>query len=117
MKMKKKMMITTPDVMEIEIADTFLKRFRGLMLRTELPSNQGLLLSPCSGVHTCFMKFPIDVVYLDEKNTVLAKGTLNPWKLGRRVKGAKKVLEGPRGFAENIEPGACMQFLNEHRQM
>ncbi|AEE90818.1 conserved protein of unknown function [Tepidanaerobacter acetatoxydans Re1] len=113
----KKQIIVGSNVMDIEIADSFLRRFIGLMLRAELPSNQGLLLSPCSSIHTCFMRFPIDVVYLDEKNIVLAKETMNPWKFGRRIKGTKKVLEGPIGFAENIKIGDALLSLNEHGQM
>lgn len=113
----KKQIIVGPNVMNIEIADSFLRRLIGLMLRAELPSNQGILLSPCSSIHTCFMKFPIDVVYLDEKNIVLAKETINPWKLGRRIKGVKKVLEGPIGFAENIKLKDTLVFLDEHGQI
>lgn len=108
-----KEIIAGKNVMKIEIADTFLKRFTGLMLRAGLPSGTGILLSPCSRIHTCFMRFPIDAVYLDEECTILAKETLNPWKLGSRIKGTKKVLEGPSGFAESLVPGAVLILTEE----
>lgn len=48
----------------VEIADSFLSRFLGLMGRRPLPDGQALFLSPCSSVHMCFMRFSIDVVYV-----------------------------------------------------
>ncbi|MDX1926557.1 MAG: DUF192 domain-containing protein, partial [Pirellulaceae bacterium] len=50
---------------ELEIASTFWSRFVGLQFRRELPKHSGLWLSPCSSIHTCFMRFPIDVLMLD----------------------------------------------------
>ena len=66
--------------LEVIIADSFLARFAGLMLRQKLPPATGLLLAPCNSVHMCFMRFAIDVVYLDKDFTVIkvAKG-LKPW--------------------------------------
>ncbi len=63
-----------------EIADTFFKRFFGLMLRKELRKNTGLLLMPCGRIHTCFMRFPIDVLYLDKAWRIIGKETLQSWK-------------------------------------
>ena len=48
----------------VEIADSFLSRFFGLMGRRPLPDGCALFLSPCSSVHMCFMRFSIDVVYV-----------------------------------------------------
>lgn len=110
----KKKIIVGKNVMEIEIADTFFRRFRGLMLRAFLHSGSGILLSPCSRIHTCFMRFSIDVLYLNDEYTVLAKETLKPWKLGLRIKGTKKVLEGSSGFAENLEAGTVLMFTEEN---
>ena len=52
--------------LEITQADTFLGRFLGLMGKKALPPFHGLLLIPCSSVHMCFMRFPIDVVLVTE---------------------------------------------------
>jgi uncharacterized membrane protein (UPF0127 family) len=46
-------------------------RMRGLLGRDRLPEGEGMLLSPCHAVHTWFMRFPIDAVFLDGEWTVL----------------------------------------------
>ncbi len=90
---------------KIEWVDTFVKRLKGLMFRSDLPSDQGFLLFPCTGIHTCFMRFPIDVVYLDDCLTVLGKETVVPWRTGKNVKGAKMILETSAGVTEQLEIG------------
>ena len=52
--------------LEVELATNFFERLRGLMLRPKLDAGRGLLLAPCNSVHMGFMRFAIDVVYLDE---------------------------------------------------
>ena len=65
---------------EILIADTFLLRLAGLMFRKKLPTSTGLLLSPCNSVHMCFMRFAIDVIYLDKDYKILKiVKDLKPW--------------------------------------
>ncbi len=59
-------------ILKIEVADGFFSRLRGLMGKKNLPQGHGLLLSPCNSVHMLFMRFPIDVVYID-KNFVVKK--------------------------------------------
>ena len=66
--------------LEIIIADTFFTRLAGLMFRKSLPAATGLLLAPCNSVHMCFMRFAIDVVYVDKEYTVLkVVKNLRPW--------------------------------------
>ena len=55
----------------IEHADTSLRRLRGLLGRAALGKNEGLLLSPCSHVHTFGMRFPLDVLFLNKDGTVV----------------------------------------------
>lgn len=88
--------------LKLEIADTFFKRFFGLMLRKELRENTGLLLMPCGRVHTCFMRFPIDVLYLDKTRHIIGKETLHPWKAGAYIRGTKAVIELRAGAAHNV---------------
>lgn len=95
---------------ELEMADSFCKRFFGLMGRKTLREGCGMLLSSCGSVHTFFMKFTIDVLYLDEKNMVLYKETLRPWRLGKIVRGAKKVIELRENAADAIEEGRILEF-------
>jgi len=59
-------------IFQLEIADTFLKRFLGLMGRKKIPAGQGLLILPCNSIHMMFMRFSIDAVYVD-KNFVMKK--------------------------------------------
>ena len=86
---------------EILIADTFLLRLAGLMFRKKLPAATGLLLAPCNSVHMCFMRFAIDVVYLDKDYKILKIVTnLKPW-IGLSVcRKAWATLELTAGEAE-----------------
>ncbi len=66
---------------------------RGLLGRKELPSGEGILLRPAGSVHTFFMRFPIDVVFLDrDLRVVCVAEDVPPWK-ARGSRGAKAVLE------------------------
>ena len=81
------------------VADTALTRMRGLLGRRELPSGEGILLTPASSVHMAFMRFAIDAVFLDRDSRVvkIAAG-LKPWRAAG-ARGAKSVLELPAGEA------------------
>ncbi len=83
-----------------EIADTAAKRRRGLLGRNNLPNGQALWIVPCEGVHTCGMKFSIDVLYLDRKNKVRkVRKVMRPWRLSMCLL-AHSVLELPAGIVE-----------------
>ncbi|TMK68865.1 MAG: DUF192 domain-containing protein [Actinobacteria bacterium] len=89
------------------LADTALARMRGLLGRRSLPSGEGILLRPASSVHTAFMRFSIDAVFLDREGRVLKIAReLRPWKTAGRRR-AKAVLELPAGEADRrgIEVG------------
>jgi uncharacterized membrane protein (UPF0127 family) len=78
----------------IEVADTFWKRFKGYQFRRFAPTNTGLLLSPCSSLHTCFMRFPIDVIMLDQDNIVLSsRRHIAPWRAVICRSGTVRVIE------------------------
>jgi hypothetical protein len=79
------------------LADTPWLRMRGLLGRSALAEEEGILLRPASAVHTLFMRFPIDAVFLDGELRVLkVAGELRPWRLAA-CRGAKAVLELPAG--------------------
>ena len=66
--------------LEIKIADSFFTRLAGLMFQKKLPQATGLLLDPCNSVHMCFMRFSIDVIYLDKDYKILkVVKNLRPW--------------------------------------
>lgn len=84
-----------------QVADTLVTRTVGLLNRSELSSGEGLLIRPCSSVHCFFMRFAIDVVFLDTDNRVLRiYPSLRPWRFTRWVRRAKSTLELPAGVVE-----------------
>ena len=94
----------------VALADDFFTRFRGLMLRKTLAPGEGLLLKNCSAIHCCFMRFPIDAVYLDGSMRVVAAETVKPWRLGGIFPGAKHVLELGAGGARDLAPGMQIEW-------
>ena len=65
---------------DVMVADSFFTRLAGLMFRQKLPPATGLLLVPCNSVHMCFMRFAIDVVYIDKEYTIIkVVKNLKPW--------------------------------------
>lgn len=85
----------------IIIADKFWTRMRGLIGKRNLKEDEGLLLAPCNAVHMMFMRFPIDVIFLD-KDFVVVKimDNLRPWRTSPIVRGAIQVVELGAGSAE-----------------
>ena len=75
----------------IEVADTFRRRLRGLMLRRP---GAPLLLTRTSSVHTAFVRFPLEVTFLDARGRVLREVRLRPWRVAW-CRGARYVLEVP----------------------
>lgn len=84
-------------------ADSFWMRFLGLMGRRELRTGEGLLLSQTSSIHMGFMRFPIDVLFLDESGRIVAvRERVRPW-IGWATASADAALELPAGTAFSVE--------------
>jgi uncharacterized membrane protein (UPF0127 family) len=84
----------------IDIADTSAKRRRGLLKHEGLGQGEGLWIVPCESVHTLFMKFPIDLVYLGKDRKVRkVRHAVKPWRLSACLS-AHSILELPAGAAE-----------------
>ena len=84
-------------VKDVCIADTFFKKFLGYMFREE-PHYRAIMFKNRSSVHTFFMKFDIDVIFLDKDMNVIRKVEgLEPGKIIMPVKGAKMVIEAEAG--------------------
>lgn len=82
---------------DIRSATTFGERLQGLMFRKQMIGD-GLLLEPCASVHNCFVRFPIDVVFLDRDNTVVkVLRNFKPWRFSWFYFGARRALELPSG--------------------
>ena len=83
----------------VEEAAGWWKSFRGLMLHKELPPDRGLLIRPARGIHTHFMRFPIDLIFVDKENRVVKiRSCMQPWRIdpGR----AAAVIEVAAGMAD-----------------
>jgi uncharacterized membrane protein (UPF0127 family) len=97
----------------IEIADHGEKRRTGLLGRSGLEAGGGLWISPCEAVHTFFMRFAIDLVYLDRKRCVRkVRHAVGPWRLSACLT-AHSVLELPAGTAleSKTRSGDMIEFL------
>jgi uncharacterized protein len=81
---------------EVIPADNFFTRLKGLLGKKELPEGQCMLISPCKSVHTFFMKFPIDVVFIDKGfKVVKVIKNMVPGRTSPYVKEAWAVIEMP----------------------
>lgn len=89
----------------IRKAETFPSRFRGLMSKDGLSEGEGLLLVHCGSIHCFFMRFTIDVIYLDKNMVVIAKETVRPWHIGGIYGSAKHVLELAEGKGQTFRIG------------
>jgi uncharacterized protein len=80
------------------VARSFLARGRGLMFTGALPEGEGLVIEPCSSIHMFFMRYPLDVIFLNREGEVLFMyNGIKPWRVGRHVRGARTAVELPAG--------------------
>ena len=92
----------------VDVADTRATRAVGLLSRTGLEPGEALWIVPSRGVHTCGMRFAIDVLALDQAGTVIdCVSNLKPWRLRLPRRGTAGVLELPAGtvIASGTEVG------------
>ncbi len=95
----------------VGMADSFLGRLRGLLGRDGLAEGEGLILEGCAAVHTAFMRFPLDLCFLDRDSRVVrVVGSLPPWRAAR-AEGASHVVELPAGTAAraDVRPGDLLE--------
>ena len=87
-------------------------RMKGLLGRKSLAEGAGLLIDPCSSIHMFFMRFPIDVVYLNKEDVVVKYATVPVWRMSAGGRGAKKAIELPAGHAVeyNVRVGECLSL-------
>lgn len=109
MKMKKGEIILSHD---LKLAYKASERMVGLMFKDEMVGYDGLLIKPCNSIHTFFMKFSIDAIFLD-KNFKIKKiyRNLKPWRMTRLVFGATQVLELQSGtVSKDIVEGDILEL-------
>jgi len=89
-----------PVASSVELADTRKTRRRGLLGRDALESNAALMLVPCALIHTAFMRFPIDLVFIDRDGcTVRTASRVRPWRVSMALR-ARAVIELPAGHLD-----------------
>ena len=95
---------------KIILANTFYKRFKGLMLKKDF--KDGLLFTNLtdSSIHTLFMRFEIDIYFLDENRTIFENTSLKPWKFYKPKKQAKFILETKKDKLK-LEIGDNLDFI------
>jgi len=98
---------------DVKVADNLFTRMKGLLGRKELPVGDALWIKPCFSVHTFFMQFPIDVLFLNKQNQVIAAvRNLKPNRMTRLYPQSFSVLELPPGtiVADNIQIGDQLEI-------
>jgi hypothetical protein len=95
-----------------EVADHASARNKGLLGRSSLIPGEGLWIVPCGSVHTFFMKFSIDLIYIDrDKRVKKVRSNVRPWRLSACLF-AHSIIELPAGIAQTSKtaPGDQLQF-------
>lgn len=98
----------------VEVADGIMSRFMGLMFRPSLPDGHGLALRPCNSIHMFFMRFPLDVLFVDGDGKVLrVLDSIKPWRASTLVRGSKGAIELPAGTARRagVSPGTVVRMV------
>ncbi|OGI17833.1 MAG: hypothetical protein A2255_08840 [Candidatus Melainabacteria bacterium RIFOXYA2_FULL_32_9] len=88
----------------VKIANNPIKRIIGLLNRSKLEKGEGLLIIPCNGIHSFFMRFRFDAIFLDKNNKVkhLIRD-MGPWRLSPLIFNAHSVLELPAGIINETD--------------
>lgn len=83
---------------DVFIANTFFARVKGLLGRKVFLPNQAIILDPCNSVHTFFMRFPIDILFIGKDYKVIKTlPNLNPNRISHMYWHSSKVIELPAG--------------------
>ena len=102
-----------------EVADTSEKRRTGLLKHDRLDPGQGLWIVPCESVHSFFMKFAIDLVYLDRNKKVRkVRHRMVPWRLSACLT-AHSILELPAGAvaASGTQAGDQLEIVEKESEV
>ena len=99
---------------DVIIAEGLFKRMKGLLGKDALKSGQAIVLKPCTAVHTFFMRFTIDIAFVDSENRVIkAIPDLKPWRLTGIYSSARSCVELPAGTLASTQThqGSLLSFL------
>lgn len=99
-----------------QIADTIVSRLVGLLTRASLSPQEGLVITECRQIHMFFMRFAIDVIFVNRDNKVVGLvRNIKPFRMSRYFFRAKKALELPVGVINSslTEKGDVLIFEKE----
>jgi len=86
------------------LANGFFSRLKGLLGTKELPKDEGVILDPCKSVHTFFMHYDLDVIFIDKNNMIIGcEASLKPNRFSSYYGTARKAIELPAGTIEERE--------------
>lgn len=92
-------------IYDVSIADNFMKRLCGYMLRKR-PHCKAIIIKPCNSIHTFFMRFNLDVLFLDREMKVIKKiEDVRPGKIILPIREAVVVIEAETGSFCEIKEG------------
>jgi len=83
------------------VADTFFTRAKGLLDRKDFNQGEALVIRPCNSIHTFFMRFPIDVLFVNKESKIIRViPSLKPYRLSRVCFNSAFAVELPAGTLE-----------------
>lgn len=98
---------------DAELADSLTSRMKGLLGRSSLKPGGGMIITPCTSIHTFGMRFPIDAIFYDRHMRALAViSNLQPYRLSGWYPRARGVIELPAGTLTlaPVEPGDVLEI-------
>ncbi len=100
---------------EAKMADTFFSRLVGLLNRNSLEKSEALILTPSNCIHSFFMRFTIDVIFLDKAGKVIdALPSFKPFRLSPIYFNSRTIIELPEDTLElfQTQPGDIIQLTS-----
>ena len=98
----------------ISLADSFFSRMKGLLGRSTLATGEGLIITSCKSIHMVFMKFAIDVIFIDRDDKVVGVvNRIKPYQFSPVFFNANRAIELPAGIASqvNVQLGDQLEIL------
>lgn len=98
---------------EVKVAENFISRSVGLLSKRFLKEGESLVIKPCCSIHTFFMRFDIDVLFINKKNEIIALyENVKPWQILPIHLSSRYVIELAAGniFEKNIKKGDIIQI-------
>lgn len=98
-------------------ARSFFSRLKGLLFTKKLPYGHGIHILPCRSIHTFFMKYAIDILYLDaEQRVVGLQESLQPGRAGKMFQRTVSVIELPKGTIQETETKMGQKLIMKKKE-